>query len=210
MDEKRSMFIFLIVVVLWVAGGWIKVDPTIAFLLGVCLLFLPKLGFLTWEDANKQISWSVLMVTGGGISLGDMLVGTGAAKWLAVTIFHGLGLSSLSLVMTLVVIMVIVNYMHLLFVGTTPMATALIPIVIGMASVLNVSPVILALPVGMIIGGYPQLMFYNTMSNILVYGTGKVSVADFPRAGFVICTVACLVYALCAVTYWQWLGLTGK
>ena len=209
-DEKKSVIVFFIVVVLWVAGGWIKVDPTIACLVGVCLLFLPKIGFLTWDDANKQISWSVLMVTGGGISLGDILVGTGAAKWLAVTIFHGLGLSSFSLIMILVVIMIIVNYMHLFFVGTTPMATALIPIVIGMASVLNVNPVILALPVGMIIGGYPQLMFYNTMSNILVYGTGKVTVADFPKAGFVICTVACLVYALCAVTYWQMLGLTSR
>jgi len=173
-------------------------------------LFLPKIGFLTWEDANKQISWGVLMVTGGGISLGDMLVETGAAKWLAVTIFHTLGLSNLSLVMTLVVIMIIVNYLHVVFVGTTPMATAIIPIVIGMASVLNVNPVILALPVGMIIGGYPQLMFYNTMSNVLVYGTGKVRVSDFPRTGFILCTVACLVYTLCAVTYWQWLGLTSR
>jgi di/tricarboxylate transporter len=41
------------------------------------------------------------MVTGGGISLGDMFVGIGAAKWLAVTIFHNLGLSNLSMVMTL-------------------------------------------------------------------------------------------------------------
>ena len=41
------------------------------------------------------------MVTGGGIGLGDMFVGTGAAKWLAVIIFHGLGLSNFSLVMTL-------------------------------------------------------------------------------------------------------------
>ncbi|HUK99458.1 MAG TPA: DASS family sodium-coupled anion symporter [Nitrospirota bacterium] len=209
-NEKRSVYIFSLVVLLWVVGGWINVDATIACLVGVGLLFLPKIGFLTWEDANKQISWSVLMVTGGGISLGDILVETGAAKWLAITIFHGLGLSNLSLVMTLVIIMVIVNYLHVVFVGTTPMATALIPIVIGMAGVLNVNPVILALPAGMIIGGYPQLMFYNTMSNILVYGTGKVRVGDFPRTGFVLCTVACIVYALCAVTYWQWLGLTSR
>lgn len=41
------------------------------------------------------------MVTSGGISLGDIFVGIGAAKWLAVTIFHRLGLSNLSLVMML-------------------------------------------------------------------------------------------------------------
>jgi di/tricarboxylate transporter len=59
----------------------------------------------------------------------------------------------------------------------------------------------------MIIGGYPLLMFYNTLPSILVYGTGKLRVEDFPKVGVVICVVACLLYALCAATWWQWLGL---
>ncbi|MDR3591138.1 MAG: DASS family sodium-coupled anion symporter [Negativicutes bacterium] len=206
-DEKRAMVIFTFVVTLWVTGEWTKIDPTIACLAGVVLLFIPKLGFLTWTDANKGISWQVLMMTGGGLSLGDALIRTGAAKWLALTIFHGLGLSELSLGVILVVIMFIIQYLHFVFVGTTPMATGLIPIVISMAGVLNINPLIFALPVGMVIGGYPLLMFYCTSSNILIYGTGKMTVGDFPRTGFVLCTAACFVYALCALTYWRWLGL---
>ena len=30
---------------------------------------------------------------------------------------------------------------------------------------------------------------------------------DFPRIGVVLCAVACVVYTLCAITYWRWLGL---
>jgi len=206
-DEKRSLIVFTLVVILWVTGEWTKIDATIACLVGVCLLFVPKLGFMTWSDANKSVSWQVLMVTGGGLSLGDALINTGAAKWLAVTIFHALGLADMSLVMTLIIIMFIVQFLHLVFVGTTPMATGLIPIVIGMADVVNVNPLVFALPAGMIIGGYPLLMFYSCTSNILVYGTGKLTVGDFLRTGLVLCTVACIVYALCAVTYWRWLGL---
>ncbi|MDR3561590.1 MAG: DASS family sodium-coupled anion symporter [Negativicutes bacterium] len=206
-DEKRALVVFAFVVTLWVTGEWTKIDATIACLIGVCMLFIPGLGFMSWSDANKGISWQVLMVTGGGISLGDTLIETGAAKWLAVTIFHTLGMSDLSLVMTLIVIMFIVQYMHLVFVGSTPMATGLIPIVIGMAGVLNVNPLVFAMPAGMIIGGYPLLMFYSCTSNILVYGTGKLVVADFLRTGLVLCTVACFVYVLCALTYWRWLGL---
>ena len=65
-NEKWSIYIFSLVVLLWVTGSWINVDATIACLIGVGLLFFPRIGFLSWEDANKQISWSVLMVTGGG------------------------------------------------------------------------------------------------------------------------------------------------
>jgi di/tricarboxylate transporter len=162
---------------------------------------------MTWADANKGVSWQVLLVAGGGISLGDILLKTGAAGWLANAIFHGLGLAGASALVVIVVVMLIVQYLHVIFVGTTAMATALLPIVLAMAGTANISPVALALPAGMIIGGYPLLMFYNTLPSIIVYGTGRLSVGDFPKVGVAICALACLVYALCAATYWQWLGL---
>jgi len=107
----------------------------------------------------------------------------------------------------IVVVMFIVQFMHVVFVGTTAMATALLPIILAMAGTAGVNPVALALPAGMIIGGYPLLMFYNTLPSILVYGTGKLRVEDFPKVGVVVCIVACLLYSLCAATWWHWLGL---
>jgi len=206
-NEKRALFVFLLVVGMWVTGGITKINPTIACLAGCIILFLPKIGFLSWKDADKGISWQVIFVAGGGISLGDILMKTGAAKWLAVTIFNALSLSSLSVILMLVVLMFIIQYMHFLFVGTTAMATAFLPIVLGMAQAANVNPAFFALPAGMIIGGYPLLMFYNTLPNILIYGTGKMKVEDFPKVGVFLCTLACVVYAICAMTYWKWLGI---
>lgn len=206
-NEKRALFVFILVVVLWVTGGITKIDTTIACLVGVVLLFLPKIGFLDWKETEKAVSWQIVLVAGGGISLGAILMKTGAAKWLAVSIFNALGLSSLSVIMMLVVLMFIIQYMHLLFVGTTAMATAFLPIVLGMAEVANVNPAFFALPAGMIIGGYPLLMFYNTLPNILIYGTGKLKVEDFPKVGFILCTIACILYSVCAFTYWKWLGM---
>jgi di/tricarboxylate transporter len=87
------------------------------------------------------------------------------------------------------------------------MATAVLPVVIGMAQHLNVNPALFALPAGMIVGGYPLLMFYNTLPNILVYSTGELEVKDFPKVGFIICAIAVIVYGACALTYWKWTGL---
>jgi len=205
--EWRTLAVFIFVVGMWATGSWTKIDATVACLVGVGLLFLPKFGVIDWNDANKGISWQVVLICGGGISLGDILMKTGAAKWLAVTIFQFLGLHGASTLVILIVVMFILQYMHLFFVGTTAMATALLPIVLGMAQAANLNPMILALPAGMIIGGYPLLMFYSTLPNILIYGTGKLRVEDFPRIGVILCAVACVVYTLCATTYWRWLGL---
>lgn len=205
--EWRTLAVFLGVTLLWATQSLTKFDTTVVCLLGVGLLFLPRFGVLDWETANKGVSWQVLLIAGGGISLGDILMKTGAAGWLANSIFHGLGLGGASAFVVIVTVMLIVQFLHLIFVGTTAMATALLPIVIAMANTAGVSPVALALPAGMIIGGYPLLMFYNTLPNVIVYGTGRLDVLDFPKVGVAICTVACLLYTLCAATYWRWLGL---
>jgi len=118
-----------------------------------------------------------------------------------------LGLQGASTLVILIVVMLIVQYMHLMFSTTVAMATALMPIVLALADTAHINPLVLALPVGMLIGGYPLLMFYNTLPNIVVYGTGKLRVEDFPRVGVVLCTVACILYTLCAATYWRWLKL---
>lgn len=205
--EKRAMVVFALVVILWATGGWTKIDPTIAALAGILLFFIPKFGFMTWSDVNKNMSWQLIFVAGGGIGLGNILMKTGAAKWFADTTFSMLGLAGTSILFMLIVIMFIIQYMHLLFVGTTAMATSFIPIVMAMADTAGVNPMVFALPAAMIIGGYPLLMFYSTTPNIAVYGTGLLRVEDFPKVGFAICLVAVIVYALCATTYWRWLGM---
>jgi solute carrier family 13 (sodium-dependent dicarboxylate transporter), member 2/3/5 len=205
--EWRTLLVFAAITLLWATQTFTKFDTTVVCLLGVSMLFLPRFGVLSWDDANKGVSWQVLLVAGGGISLGEILMKTGAANWLAVSIFHGLGLHGASTLVVIVVVMFIVQYMHVIFVGTTAMATALLPIILALAGTAGVAPVALALPAGMIIGGYPLLMFYNTLPSIIVYGTGKLRVEDFPKVGIFICAVACVLYSLCAATYWRWLGL---
>lgn len=206
-EEKRTLFVFLFVVALWMTGSWTKIDSTIACLLGAVMVMAPKLGVINWKEAEKGVSWQIVMITGGGMAMGAILTQTGAAKWVANAIFQALGLGGLSMVMILIVVLVIIQYMHLFFVGTTVMLTSLMPIVLGISESAGLPPALLGMPVGMIVGGYPLLMFYNTLPNIMAYDTGKVSVMDFPKVGFVVSGLACLVYAVCAGTYWQWLGL---
>lgn len=205
--EKYTLAVFILVVGLWMTGSITKIDSTTACLAGSLLLFLPKIGTISWKTAQKHVSWNVLVIVGGGLSLGELLFKTGASRWLAQLAFDSFGLHALPLVTILLIVMFIAQFMHFFFVGTTVMATAMLPMVISLAEAAGVPAELLALPAGMIIGGYPVLMFYCTNPNVLVYGTGELRVGDFPKVGIPIAIIGCIVYALCAVTYWQWLGL---
>jgi len=206
-QEVYTLIIFLIVIILWATGSITKIDTTTACLAVVVPLFFPKIGVLSWNDANPHIGYNVLLLTGGGLSLGNILMNTGATKWLASTVFTMFGLHGMAILTLLLMVMFIVQFMHVFFAGTTVMATAFLPLVIALGVEAGLPPAVLALPAGMIIGGYPLLMFYCTAPNIMVYGTGKLTLSDFPRVGIPISILACIIYAICAMTYWRWLGL---
>lgn len=206
-DEMYSLIVFIIVVFLWATGSITKIDTTTACLAAALLLFLPKVGVMSWNEANAHIGYTVLLITGGGLTMGDILMKTGATKWIATTVFSAFGLHGMPVLDLLLMVMFIVQMMHMFFAGTTVMATAFLPLVVALGIEAGLPPAVLALPAGMIIGGYPLLMFYCTVPNIMVYGTNKLTITDFPKIGLPVSILACIVYAICAATYWRWLGL---
>lgn len=205
--EWRTLSVFLLVVGLWATGGMTKIDTTVACYVGVCLLFMPKFGVITWKDTNRDSAYHILMMSGGALAMGHFLMKTGAAKWLAFKVFNSLGLAGASAFVVIAVVMLIVQYSRFGFFGTTGLTVLFMPIIVALAAEAGLPAAALAMPAGMLIGGFPFLMFYNTLSNILVLGTGMVSVGDFPKVGIVLCLAGVLVYTIVAATYWRWLGL---
>ncbi len=200
--EVRVAVIMALTVLLWITGSWTKLDINVVCIATVSLFFCPVIGVLDWESTSKSVSWSVLLICGGGLSLGGILMQTGAAKWIALNIFNLLGLKGLGVAALLCIVIVVVQYLHILFATTMAMATAFVPILLELAKTAGIDPVLLALPVGMIISGYPLLMFYNTVPSIVVYGTGKLAVQDYVKVGPLLCGIACVVYFICVFTFW--------
>lgn len=206
-DERVSMLIFGVTVLLWMFGEHLGIDSAAACLLGACALCLPGVGVLTWNDCKDCISLSVVFICSGGISLGAAMSATGAASWIAERIFNLLHLNALPLAAVIVVLIVVVQFLHVLFVGTATMANVFFPILAGLAAVAGVSAEQFILPAAIMIGGYPVLMFFNTTPSILCYDTGQVTAGDFPRLGLLISAAACVVYAGCVLWYWPLTGL---
>ena len=58
---------------------------------------MPKIGVITWKGVEKKIPWGTIIVFGVGISLGNVLLKTGAAQWLSDKTFGLMGLKGYQL-----------------------------------------------------------------------------------------------------------------
>ncbi len=133
---------------------------------------------LTWSDAVK-IEWGLILLFGGGIALGEAMFETGLAKslgesFLAATHVGGLwSLTAAALVLAIVLTEICSN---------TAAANMLLPLVIGAAQQLQVSPIPPALAVGLGAScGFALPV--ATGSNAIAYGTGLVSPSAMIRVG---------------------------
>jgi sodium-dependent dicarboxylate transporter 2/3/5 len=158
---------------------------SIVALLAACLLFfLPgKKGerALDWEEASK-IDWGIILLFGGGISLGALMFSTGVAKALGETASGLFGpeaglwaLTGLAIVVGIVLSETTSN---------TSSATMLCPVVIALADGMGVSPV--APTLGACLGASMGFMLpVSTPPNAIVYGSGLVPLPAMLRAGII-------------------------
>ena len=194
--QKKVLLVFLLAIFFWMTGDFFQIDAATTCLASALLLLLPGVDGLSWKEAASHINYDILLVAGGGISLGNLLMENGTAAWLANRAFACFSLQEASPLLFLTVILLLCQFLHVFFVGTTVMGTTLIPIVLALSSRAGFPPRLAALEAGMIISGYPVLMFYCTTPSILVHGTGKLPADAFLRTGIPISFLACLVYLL--------------
>ncbi len=162
-------------------------------LLCASLLFVAPLSWrkrrfaLTWAD-GQRMNWGVLLLFGGGLSLGALGEATGIAKWAGEGVVNaGLATSPEGFMLLSVVGAIVVSE----FASNTAAATLLVPIVIAAAQQAGFDPVPPALAAGL--AATCGFVFpVSTPPNAIVFGTGRVPLTRMIRAG-VLLDVACIV-----------------
>jgi sodium-dependent dicarboxylate transporter 2/3/5 len=157
---------------------------------------------LVAEDLGR-IDWGLILLFGGGITLGEQMFATGLAGKLGDALIALTGVQSLwSLTALAIAISIVLTEVC----SNTASANMLVPLVIGVAVQLGVSPIPPALGVG--IGASCGFMLpVATGPNALVYGTGLVSARDMIRLGVWLdllsgAIVWCLLRLLCPLYGW--------
>jgi sodium-dependent dicarboxylate transporter 2/3/5 len=148
---------------------------------------------LTWAD-GQRVNWGVLLLFGGGLTLGTLAETTGIARWAGEgVVASGLATSPESFTLLAVLTAVTVSE----FASNTASCTLLVPIVVAAAQQAGFDPVPPALATGLAATcGF--LFPVSTPPNAIVFGTGRVPLTHMIRAGALL-DVACVVVV--------WLGV---
>jgi sodium-dependent dicarboxylate transporter 2/3/5 len=159
---------------------------------------------LSWRD-GQRVNWGVLMLFGGGLSLGTLGETTGIARWAGEGVVRS-GLASSPEMFLFICVLAAIALSE--FASNTASATLLVPVVIAAAQQAGFDPVPPALGAGL--AATCGFIFpVSTPPNAIVFGTGRVPLTRMIRAGFLL-DLACILVVWAGVLLLRpWLPRAG-
>lgn len=205
--ERRVLVVFGLV-----AGGWVLrpfvidpfvpavTDPMIA-IAGAVLVFLVPVGnerVLDWEYTSR-VPWGVLLLLGAGFSIARGFQTTDLDEVIAEAI-AGLGITELGgmVVLLATVVVVLTNVT-----SNTATAALFMPIAIGIATAIGVTPLTL-MATAAFAASFAFVLPVATAPNAIVFGTGYMTIPEMAKVGLLLTLPAILLIAV--VAFW-WLPI---
>jgi sodium-dependent dicarboxylate transporter 2/3/5 len=215
--ERNVVMAFGLTVSLWVLPGIVQLvlgqahpvtarintlfPEAVAAILGALLLFVLPVDWrqrrftLTWDEASR-IDWGIILLFGGGLTMGALADSTGLAaafgRWVA-SEFPGVGPAGLTAVFTAVAIVMSETA------SNTAAATVVVPTAIAVARAAGMSPLEPAL--GASLGASMGFMMpISTPPNAIVYSSGYIPIGTMMRHGIVLDAVGFVVIVAAVLT----------
>jgi sodium-dependent dicarboxylate transporter 2/3/5 len=198
-EEKLTLVIFVLTVLLWLSSGLIgkllgiSIPVSMPVLFTATLFFFPGVTGLKWKEIEEDISWSGIILVVAGISIGMMLYKTGAAGWLSFVLLGGIG--SFSPLLRVGAIVLIVMILKVALSSNSVTATIVIPIMIALADNLGLDALSIALPAS-ITASLAFILVTSSPTNVIPYAAGFFSIRDFARSGIVMTLFTTVVVSL--------------
>jgi len=178
-------------------------DGGVAIIAAVLLFALPvhpkRQEFaMDWETA-RRLPWGVLLLFGGGLSLARAVSTSGLDAWIGSQV-SGLGAwPTLALVYAVVMMVIFLTELT----SNTATATTFLPILGGVAIGLEMDARVLVIPAA-IAASCAFMMPVATPPNAIVFGSGRVRIADMVQAGVVLNLVGGVLITALAYTVILW------
>ncbi|MBT9150508.1 MAG: Sodium-dependent dicarboxylate transporter SdcS [candidate division WS2 bacterium] len=169
-----ALVTFLITITFWLTGEWHKYDPAVGALIPA--IVFTGLGILNHDDLG-QLGWDVLLLIGGGLSLGVAIEKSGLSQWV-VSQASGLQLNP----MMVFIFFALFTITLTTFISNTVTASLIVPIGISLVSAEPTSiAIIIALSASI-----AMILPISTPPNAIAYSSGLIKVKDMAKVGTII------------------------
>jgi sodium-dependent dicarboxylate transporter 2/3/5 len=203
-EQKRLLYILASLIVLLFANS--KIEPfysglgmneKVILLSYGLLMFLPKIGFLTWED-TKKIPYEIIFLFGAGFSIAAAFSQTGLAEEIANYLME---LTNLPIIFLVLLVATLITFTTEITSNTALISIAL-PIIYSLSNAANIDPTFILL-VATICASYAFMLPIATPPNAIAMSSGAVKVKDMAKFGFIFNIIGILSITFIALIYWQ-------
>lgn len=202
-SEQRYVFtVFLFIAFCWIFKDYINhmlhlklTDEIIAIIAFLIFLIIPAPNnkgepILNWEDM-KGMSWDILLLFGGGLSLAALFIKTGFTIWVVSSLNF---INHWSLLAIIFLVTIIVKFLTELT-SNSPTTAATLPIFYPLALSIHVNPLLIAIPLA-VSAALAFMMPIGTPPNAIVFTSGKLKIKDMVKVGFYLNVISIVLISL--------------
>ncbi len=203
-SEWMMAFCFVMLLVLWVFGKELGVDPTVAAVMGVGLLLVTDV--LSWRDVlGEEVAWDTLIWFAVLVMMAGNLNALGFIGWfsdqivLVVEGYHWLyALGLLGLVY---------YYSHYLFASITAHVTSMYATFMAVCVAVGGPPLLVAITLAFLSGLMGGLTHYSSGQAPVMFAYRYVDLKQWWFVGFVLSICYLAIWMGIGSLWWFWLGI---
>ena len=189
-----NILLFLVFILL--INSFFKFNESIILLSFGLAMFLPKIGFLKWED-TKKIPYEIIFLFGAGFSIAAGFSSTNLAKDISTML---LDLTTLHPFLLLLIVASLITFTTEITSNTALISIAL-PIIYSLGEASNID-IYTILMVATICASYAFMLPIATPPNAIAMSSGVLSIKDMAKFGIIFNIIAIILTTTIALILW--------
>lgn len=218
-EEKIVLVCFILAAFLWFFRsdidigffkifGWSNIfpdkkfidDSVVAILMAVILFLIPAKRdkgkmLMGWDDV-KKLPFGIIILFGGGFALAKGFEVSGLTVWLSAKLHIFRDMPYFILVAGMCAFIVLLSE----FASNTATIQLSLPILMALSKAVNIPPLLVMIP-ATLAASYSFMLPVGTPPNTIVFGTGRLTVKEMIKTGFIMDIIGIILVVLAMVVY---------
>jgi len=195
--EKGIACVMILTLIAWFC---FSEDVGIANIALISIVLLFVLNLINWRMVEEHVNWSIILMYGGAICLGEVMSQSGAALWLAKHAFEGTASPIIFLLLVAILSTVLTNFM-----SNSAVIAVLLPPALSMSDTYGISPSMVAMTV-ILTSNFAFMLPIGTPASAIAYSSRFISIGEMVRTGSLLSLLGMVAFATLLFFYWPLLG----